>query len=133
MDLSPILAQMCHEGFSQADLNAIARARGFRKQETASRATFESFFLSTIGVENALAALILPPNTIAVRQRISELCDKTTLEPDQIGEYFRLTKEIRPVTRDTVDQSFAAYRQRFLTEQGYKDEILYEDEVLNGK
>lgn len=52
-----MLAQMCHEGLSQADLNAIARARGFRKQETASRATFESFFLSTIGVETALAEL----------------------------------------------------------------------------
>ena len=34
------------------------------------------------------------------------------------------------VTRETVDQTFAANRQRFLTEQGYKYEILYEDEVL---
>jgi DNA excision repair protein ERCC-3 len=34
------------------------------------------------------------------------------------------------VTRETVDQSFAANRQRFLTEQGYKYEILYENEVL---
>ena len=34
------------------------------------------------------------------------------------------------VTRDTVDQSFAANRQRFLTEQGYAYEILYEHEVL---
>ncbi|MFZ6030780.1 MAG: DNA repair helicase XPB [Chloroflexota bacterium] len=34
------------------------------------------------------------------------------------------------VTRDTIDQTFAANRQRFLTEQGYKYEILYEDEVL---
>jgi DNA excision repair protein ERCC-3 len=74
-----------------------------------------------------------PPNTVAIRQWISELRDKTTLEPDQVGEYSGLTKEIRPVTRDTVDQSFATNRQRFLTEQGYKDEILYENEVLNGK
>jgi len=36
------------------------------------------------------------------------------------------------VTRDTVDQSFAANRQRFLTEQGYAYEILYEHEVLGG-
>jgi DNA excision repair protein ERCC-3 len=36
------------------------------------------------------------------------------------------------VTRDTVDQSFAANRQRFLTEQGYEYEILYENEVLDG-
>lgn len=34
------------------------------------------------------------------------------------------------VTRETVDQTFAANRQRFLTEQGYKYEILYEDEAL---
>ena len=33
------------------------------------------------------------------------------------------------VTRDTVDQTFAANRQRFLTEQGYEYEILYGDEV----
>ncbi len=35
------------------------------------------------------------------------------------------------VTRETVDQTFAANRQRFLTEQGYKYEILYENEILN--
>ena len=34
------------------------------------------------------------------------------------------------VTRDTIDQTFAANRQRFLTEQGYKYEILYENEVI---
>ena len=33
------------------------------------------------------------------------------------------------VTRDTVDQTFAANRQRFLTEQGYEYKILYEDQV----
>jgi DNA excision repair protein ERCC-3 len=33
------------------------------------------------------------------------------------------------VTRDTVDQTFAANRQRFLTEQGYEYNILYEDQV----
>jgi hypothetical protein len=29
------------------------------------------------------------------------------------------------VTRESVDQTFAANRQRFLTEQGYQYEILY--------
>jgi len=33
------------------------------------------------------------------------------------------------VTRDTKDQDFAANRQMFLTEQGYRYEILYEDEL----
>lgn len=34
------------------------------------------------------------------------------------------------VTRDTRDQEFAANRQKFLTEQGYRYEILYEDEIV---
>ena len=33
------------------------------------------------------------------------------------------------VTRETRDQEFAANRQKFLTEQGYRYEILYEDEL----
>ena len=42
--------------------------------------------------------LVLSTNTIALRQWKSEILDKTTLEPDQIGEYSGDTKEIRPVT-----------------------------------
>jgi DNA excision repair protein ERCC-3 len=42
--------------------------------------------------------LILCPNTIAVRQWISEILDKTTLTEDQVGEYSGERKEIRPVT-----------------------------------
>jgi DNA excision repair protein ERCC-3 len=45
--------------------------------------------------------LILAPSTIAVRQWISELLDKTTLTPDQVGEYTGEKKEIRPVTVST--------------------------------
>ncbi len=45
--------------------------------------------------------LILCPNTVAVRQWISELLDKTTLTPDLIGEYTGEKKEIRPVTITT--------------------------------
>jgi DNA excision repair protein ERCC-3 len=45
--------------------------------------------------------LILAPSTIAVRQWISELLDKTTLTPDQVGEYTGEKKEIRPVTVTT--------------------------------
>jgi DNA excision repair protein ERCC-3 len=33
------------------------------------------------------------------------------------------------VTRDTRDQDYAAKRQLFLTEQGYRYDIIYEDEV----
>lgn len=45
--------------------------------------------------------LILSPNTVAVRQWISELLDKTTLTADQIGEYTGERKEIRPITVTT--------------------------------
>lgn len=44
------------------------------------------------------ATLILCPNTVAVRQWIRELLDKTTLTEDQVGEYSGLKKDIRPVT-----------------------------------
>ncbi len=44
------------------------------------------------------ATLILTPSTVAVRQWIDELLDKTSLSPDDIGEYTGLVKEIRPVT-----------------------------------
>ncbi len=47
------------------------------------------------------ATLILTPNTVAVRQWIAELLDKTTLTPDQVGEYTGERKDIRPVTVTT--------------------------------
>ena len=47
------------------------------------------------------ATLILCPSTVAARQWISELIDKTTLTEDQIGEYSGLEKQVRPVTIST--------------------------------
>jgi DNA excision repair protein ERCC-3 len=44
------------------------------------------------------ATLILCPNTVAVRQWIREILEKTTLTEDQIGEYSGLKKDIKPVT-----------------------------------
>jgi len=44
------------------------------------------------------ATLILATNTVAARQWIHELLDKTTLTPEQIGEYTGQRKELRPVT-----------------------------------
>ncbi|MFO7835332.1 MAG: DEAD/DEAH box helicase [Candidatus Thorarchaeota archaeon] len=44
------------------------------------------------------STLILCPNVVAVHQWIEELTEKTTLEPDQIGEYTGDIKEVRPVT-----------------------------------
>ena len=56
------------------------------------------------------ATLILCPNTVAVRQWIRELVDKTTLTEDQVGEYTGLKKEVRPVTVTTYQ--VLTYRPR---------------------
>ena len=56
------------------------------------------------------STLILTPNTIAVRQWMSELVDKTSLSPDLVGEYSGLTKDIRPVTVSTYQ--ILTYRKR---------------------
>ncbi|MBN1979807.1 MAG: DEAD/DEAH box helicase, partial [Anaerolineae bacterium] len=54
--------------------------------------------------------LILTPNTVAVRQWIDELIDKTTLVEEQIGEYTGQRKQIRPVTISTYQTM--TYRKR---------------------
>lgn len=46
----------------------------------------------------AASTLILTTSTTAVRQWMGELLDKTTLKPDQIGEYTGFAKDICPVT-----------------------------------
>ncbi len=56
------------------------------------------------------STLILSPNTVAVRQWIDELLDKTTLTEGQIGEYTGERKEIRPVTISTYQTM--TYRKR---------------------
>ncbi|MEI6045616.1 MAG: DNA repair helicase XPB [Chloroflexota bacterium] len=45
--------------------------------------------------------LILTPSTIAVRQWISEILDKSSISPDEIGEYTADKKEIKPITVTT--------------------------------
>jgi len=54
--------------------------------------------------------LILCTNTTAVRQWIREILDKTSLEPDQVGEYTGKAKQIRPVT--VTDYQILTYRRR---------------------
>jgi DNA excision repair protein ERCC-3 len=47
------------------------------------------------------ATLILTPNTVAVRQWIAEIIDKTDIPPEMIGEYTGERKDIAPVTVST--------------------------------
>ncbi len=47
------------------------------------------------------ATLILTPNTVAVRQWISEILDKTDVPPEMVGEYTGERKDIAPITVST--------------------------------
>lgn len=47
------------------------------------------------------ATLILTTNTVAARQWMSELLDKTDLGPEDVGEYTGDCKQVRPVTIST--------------------------------
>lgn len=47
------------------------------------------------------ATLILTPNTVAVRQWINEILDKTDIPPEMIGEYTGERKDIAPITVST--------------------------------
>jgi len=47
------------------------------------------------------ATLILTPNTVAVRQWIHEILDKTNIPPEMVGEYTGERKEIAPITVST--------------------------------
>src|SRR2546430_1272714 len=61
------------------------------------------------------ATLILTPNTIAVRQWIQEILDKTDIPPEMIGEYTGERKDIAPITVSTYQ--ILTYR-RSTDEQG---------------
>ena len=56
------------------------------------------------------STLILTPNTVAVRQWMTELVDKTSLTEEMVGEYSGLQKDIRPVTVSTYQ--ILTYRKR---------------------
>lgn len=79
-----------------------------------------------MGVIAALqaATLILCPSTVAVRQWIAELLEKTTLTPEQIGEYSGLEKQVRPVTVTTYQ--ILTYRPR--RSGGYPHFSLFDQE-----
>jgi hypothetical protein len=57
MFTSQVVSDMCHKALSQADIKAICKNRGFSPQEATSRALFENFLLSDIGVAEALQKL----------------------------------------------------------------------------
>jgi DNA excision repair protein ERCC-3 len=77
--------------------------------------------------------LVLTTNTVAVRQWIRELLDKTSLQPDQVGEYTGDLKEIRPVTVATYQiltwrrQKLETFEHLQLFDQGDWGLIVYDE------
>ncbi len=65
--------------------------------------------------------LIMTTNTVAVRQWMDELLDKTTLTVDDLGEYTGDTKEIRPVTVTTYQ--ILTYHKRRRKSDGDPDDL----------
>ena len=56
MTIQQLLHSMCAE-ISDADLNAIRKARGFGDKETVSRTAFASFYVTALGVAENMASL----------------------------------------------------------------------------
>jgi len=57
MNKATLLHRMCNDDLTQADINAIGKSRGLSRTEIANRITFENFYLSPVGVEQAMATL----------------------------------------------------------------------------
>ncbi|MGP8337411.1 MAG: hypothetical protein ACT6FC_04170 [Methanosarcinaceae archaeon] len=57
MDIQSMLRQMCKNDLSDSDIKAICKSRGFSTKEATSRDVFENFFISTIGIQEALDTL----------------------------------------------------------------------------
>jgi len=78
----------------------------------------------------------LPEATIAIQ--VSGTFGSRQEEAQRLGRVLRPTADghtahfYSVVARDTVDQDFAAHRQRFLAEQGYAYRIVDADDVLAG-
>ncbi len=57
MNIQKMLRQMCEKDLNDTDIKAICKSRGFPVKEATSRDIFENFFISTIGVNEALNSL----------------------------------------------------------------------------
>ncbi|HTI13276.1 MAG TPA: DNA repair helicase XPB [Dictyobacter sp.] len=64
------------------------------------------------------ATLILTPNTVAVRQWIQEILDKTDIPPEMVAEYTGDRKDIAPITVSTY-QILTYRRKKELSENSY--------------
>jgi DNA excision repair protein ERCC-3 len=98
-------------------------------------AQFRTGELTTLVVSKvANFSLDLPEASVAIQ--VSGSFGSRQEEAQRLGRVLRPNKDgstsrfYTVVSRDTVDQDFAAHRQRFLAEQGYAYRIIDADDVL---
>lgn len=110
MSIAQLLGTMSAD-LSEADLNAIRKARGFSVKETASRDSFASFFVSSIGVQEVMRSLS-PEEIITLHllNRVGEVdiafFARLYGSAGQSGEYYygTFTQRYRP-TFDAVKKN----------------------------
>jgi hypothetical protein len=107
MSISQLLSTMCAD-LSDADMNAIRKVRGFNTSETASRDSFASFFVSSIGVQEAMRLLTTEEIvTLHLLQQVGEVSisffERLYGSAGQTGKpyYGTFTQQFRP-TFDAV-------------------------------
>ncbi|MBA2287755.1 MAG: helicase-associated domain-containing protein, partial [Ktedonobacteraceae bacterium] len=74
------------------------------------------------------ATLILTPNTVAVRQWMQEIVDKTDIPAEMVGEYTGERKDICPITVSTYQ--ILTYRRTLGGEHGQPKEEIFPHFVL---
>ena len=87
MNKTTLLHHMCSDDLTQADIRAIGKSRGLSRTEIANRTTFENFYLSPVGVEQAMATLT--PAEIALLHLLHMTDKIATLE--DFGRLYSLT------------------------------------------
>ncbi len=101
-------------------------------------AGFRSGELSTLVVSKvANFSVDLPEASVAIQ--VSGTFGSRQEEAQRLGRVLRPKADGRGArfyavtARDTLDQEYAAHRQRFLAEQGYAYRIVDADDVLSGE
>lgn len=109
MNTITTLHQMCHNLLSQADINAIGKARGFTATELSSRAALENYYLSPIGVSQAMSKLT--PDEVAqlhllhLRQRPAAVDLFERLYPSgRSTSYWTYSQRYQPVFKEVRDR-----------------------------
>ena len=99
---------------------------------------FRSGEITTLVVSKvANFSVDLPEATVAIQ--VSGTFGSRQEEAQRLGRLLRPKRDGRGarfyavVSRDTIDQDYAAHRQRFLAEQGYAYRIVDADDILAGE